>query len=409
MLEANKERIEKRLKAIADCTEIAGEITRRTYTQAWNNAIDYVTKQMEQLDMSVRMDSFGNLIGKYNPNNSALKPNAIGSHIDSVKNAGAYDGVAGIVAGLEIVSMLHENKIAPKRPIEVLATADEEGAICQKGYFGARFMTGDMEVNQYLTFRNADGKNIAQLRKESGKFQDIPFGSDNGWAKDYYNSFVEVHVEQGNVLESENKQVGIVKGVVGIGRLFVEISGESDHAGPTLMCGRHDALAASAQLIQKVWQYGQAHSGKLTATVARLDNTPNIHNVISGHVSLIIDYRSPDDELSEKTVGCFKKYIKELEIDYGVEAAVAKETYTPVKLFSPKLIKAFTDLDFQDSMQLYSWAGHDAKAYANVTNTAMLFMPSIGGKSHCPQEYTKTESFVIVCNKLVNLYKDDVI
>ncbi len=403
MLKSDSTRMEQRLKAIAACTEIPGEITRRTYSRAWTAAVAYITQEMEKIGLSVRMDSFGNLIGQYNPARSAEKPIGIGSHLDSVVNAGAYDGVAGIVVGLELVSMLHENGIVPARPIEVLATADEEGAICQKGYFGARFMTGDMTIPELLSYRNADGKNLAELQAECSLFAGKSFGADNGWARDYYSSFLEIHVEQGNVLEGEHRDLGIVKGVVGIGRLFVDIDGESDHAGPTQMKGRRDAMVAASDLIVKVWNDGQAHSGDLVATVGRIHNTPNIHNVISGHVSLVIDYRAAQDSTAAAAADRFAGYLHSLDETYGVKTTISKQVYTPVEYFSPDLIEKFRGLSIPNSMELFSWAGHDAKAFAQVTNAAMLFMPSVGGKSHSPLEFTDIKSFQLVCDHLIRL------
>ena len=300
--------------------------------------------------------------------------------------------------------MLHENGIAPKHPIEVIATADEEGAICQKGYFGARFMTGDMTAEQCLGFRNAEGKNIADLQGDCRLFKGITFGGDCGWAKNCYRSWLEIHVEQGNVLETEHKQAGIVCGVVGIGRIFVKFTGSSDHAGPTLMKGRQDSLAAAAALITHVWETGQKKSGDLVCTVARLHNSPNIHNVISGETELVIDYRSADDSLSQATATEFKAFVKSLEESYGVKTEITAETYTPVKLFDKDMISAIKALEMPDTMELYSWAGHDAKAFANVIPTAMIFMPSIGGKSHSPLEFTPIESFEFVCNNAVKLF-----
>lgn len=404
MLRSNKERMQRRIDEISTFTEISGEITRRTYSDAWADAVDHLKKEFESAGMSVRMDSFGNLIGTYDPIGSGEKPYAVGSHLDSVKNAGKYDGVAGIVCGLELVSILHENGIVPKHPIAVIATADEEGAICQKGYFGARFMTGDMTVEQYLSFRNADGMNIADLRADCRLLRNIEFGTDNGWAKDCYRSWLEIHVEQGNVLETEKKQVGIVYGVVGIGRLFVKLTGSSDHAGPTLMKGRQDSLAAAAALIMHVWQTGQEKSGELVCTVGRIHNSPNIHNVISGETELVIDYRSADDSLSAKVADEFKAFVKTLEDSFGVTTEITAETYTPVKLFDEDMRNSIKTLEIPDSMELYSWAGHDAKAFANVIPTAMIFMPSIGGKSHSPLEYTDIESFALVCDNAVKLF-----
>ena len=404
MLKSNPERMLERIITIAGFTEEEGRITRRTYTKAWADAVRYVTKEMEAVGMSVRMDSFGNVIGSYNPGGSPNKPVGIGSHIDSVQNAGAYDGVAGVVAGLEIVSMLHENGINPSVPLEILATADEEGAICQKGYFGARFMAGNMEIEELLSYRDANGKNVEDLRKECGIFEDIPFGSDNGWAKGYYDQFYEVHVEQGSILENCGCDAGIVKGVVGIGRLFIDFIGESDHAGPTMMKGRHDAMVAASDFILKAWEVGQKHDGELVTTVARIHNYPNIHNVIAGKTSIVFDFRSSNDNLALAVSSEMKKYALSLKSKYGVEVMITQEVYTPVKKFTPSMVDSLQALNIPNTMELYSWAGHDAKMFAEITDTAMIFMPSVGGKSHSPQEYTHIKSFELVCDHMIYLF-----
>ncbi|MDR3590987.1 MAG: Zn-dependent hydrolase [Negativicutes bacterium] len=404
MIKSNPDRIEKRLRCIAGFTEEPGRITRPTYSQAWVEAVTYLRREMEAMGMTVRMDTFGNLIGRYNPGNSSEKPVAVGSHIDSVFNAGAYDGVAGVVAGLELVSMLYENAVIPEYPVEILATADEEGLICQKGYFGARFMTGDMGVDEMLSYKNAEGKNLEVLREESGIFAGRPFGIDAGWARDYYSRFIEVHVEQGGVLEAGGCDAGIVQGIVGIGRLFFEIEGEADHAGPTVMKGRRDAMVGAADLLLKVWDIGQTHSGRAVTTVGRLANYPNIHNVISGLASLVVDYRADEDALARRIADEVKEYAMTLQEKYGLKVRLAKEIYTPVKLFSERLLDSYRSLNIPNSTELFSWAGHDAKAFAEVTDTAMIFMPSVGGKSHCPDEYTKVESFELVCDNLVRLF-----
>ncbi len=404
MLKSNPERMQERLNRIAGFTEEENKITRRTYSKAWVEAIKYVKKEMEAMEIKVRMDSFGNVIGQYNPEGLIKKPVGIGSHIDSVQNAGAYDGVAGIVVGMELVSVMHENSIKPEVPVEILVTADEEGAICQRGYFGARFMAGDMEVEELLSYTDVNGKNLEVLRKESGIFKDIPFGNDNGWAKNYYDRFYEVHVEQGGVLESRHCDAGIVKGVVGIGRLFIDFYGESDHAGPTIMEVRHDSMVAASDFILRSWELGREYNGRATTTVGRIQNYPNIHNVIAGKTSVVFDFRSEEDELALAIAKEIKEYALSLKDKYGIGVEIIREVYTPVKLFSPDLIETIRELKIPNSMDLYSWAGHDAKMFAEITDTAMIFMPSIGGKSHCPEEFTDIKSFQLVCDNLIRLF-----
>ena len=350
-LKANKERMQQRIDRIASYTSEPGRITRLTFSDAWVQAVGYVRNEMESMGMTVRMDTFGNLIGNYNPGNSTEKPIGIGSHIDSVVNAGAYDGVAGI---------------------------------CQKGYFGGRFMTGNLSAEECKKFRNINGKNIEDLQRECPLFDGVIFGTDDGWEKDYYQRLYEVHVEQGGVMEAAGKDIGIVKGVVGIGRLFIDFFGESDHAGPTVMSVRKDAMVAASDFILKAWEVGQAHNGKAVTTVARIQNSPNIHNVIAGKTSIVFDL-----SLKEK---------------YGVGVEITQEIYTPRVLFAEELVHELRALQMPNSMELFSWAGHDAKAYSEIVDTCMVFMPSIGGKSHCPEEYTSMDSFALTCEQIINLF-----
>lgn len=265
-------------------------------------------------------------------------------------------------------------------------------------------MTGMMDAKEAITYENINHKNILELREESGIFTNIEFGHDEAWAKNYYSKFYEVHVEQGNVLESMKKEVGIVKGVVGIGRIGFEFFGESDHAGPTLMLGRKDSLVASSEIITKLWDLAQQYNGKAVITVGRLNNSPNIHNVISSKTEFIVDYRSEDDKLSQILSEKIKKIASETALKYELEYKIVKDIYTPVKLFPEEIVNSIRALNMPNSMDLYSWAGHDAKAFAEITDTAMIFMPSIGGKSHSPKEFTDIKSFELVCDNIINLF-----
>lgn len=403
MILSNPARMQKRLQTIAGFTEIPGQITRRTYSNAWVDALRYLKNEMETAGMTVRLDSFGNLIGRLEAPESRQKPVAFGSHIDTVVNGGAYDGVAGIVAGMELVSMLHESGKAPKATVEVIATADEEGIICQKGYFGARFMTGDMPLEEVRSYKNPEGKSVEELRRECGLFENVPLGRDIGWAKNYYSRYIEVHVEQGGRLDKSGTAVGIVKGVVGIGRLFFRVVGEANHAGSTAMDERKDALAAAADLILFARKLGQRYAPDAVVTVGRLTHTPNLHNVISGQAALIIDYRSTDDSTSAAVRDALLQHAKEIQSSFGVEISCTKEIYTPVCLFSEPLLNDLRTLPYKNVTEMFSWAGHDAKAFVKVADTAMLFIPSKGGISHSSREYTDISFFEQVCNQLIRL------
>ena len=186
--------------------------------------------------------------------------------------------------------------------------------------------------------------------------------------------------------------------------MFIDFFGESDHAGPTVMSVRKDAMVAAADFIMKAWEVGQANSGKAVTTVGRIQNSPNIHNVISGKTSIVLDFRSEEDALADEIKETMKQYAYSMKEKYGVGVEITQEIYTPVKLFAEPLVQELRDLHMENSMELYSWAGHDAKAYSEIVDTCMVFMPSIGGKSHCPEEYTDIKSFEQVCNQIIKLF-----
>lgn len=391
-LVVNEERIYNRLSRLAEFTSIEGEITRQTWTKAWYESTGYIRKEMEKEGLEVRMDGIGNVIGIYNPKNLKIKPVGIGSHLDTVVNGGAFDGAAGIMAGLEVIASIRENQIEVKRPIEIIAFAEEEGGIFGKGCLGSDYMIGKTPLDQLRANRNEEDENIVEILAKFGLSEE-KFVKDHGWASEYYQAFFEVHVEQGPTLEANEKSIGVVQGVVGISRVHVTFIGEANHAGTTPMAVRRDASVAMADFVKEVWNHGQKMNGKLVATTGNIKIWPNQHNVIPGKSNIILELRGDNDDTIMSSMTLLKEKARDIAGRYDVDVEFSKDVYTPVIVFEKEVLEKLKHhtSGMKDVQDIFSWAGHDAKILAEKSDVAMLFVPSVGGVSHSPKEYSREE------------------
>ena len=284
------------LAQLSRITSVTGQITRQTFSNAWEDAVRVLAGEMEQLDMGVRMDGLGNLIGLYDPARSGRQPIGVGSHIDTVINGGAYDGAVGVAAGLELVQMYREAGICPRHPIEVIAFAEEEGGVFGKGCLGSEYITGNTPLEQLEALTDPQGLPL-RTRADSTALQKPPFGSDYGWGRGHFRAFFEIHAEQGAVLEETGKHIGLVDGVVGILRSEVTFLGQPNHAGTTPMSRRRDAVAALAEFICRAYQYGLDRDGRLVVTNGKISVFPNLHNVVPGKAASVLELRAAHDEV----------------------------------------------------------------------------------------------------------------
>jgi len=390
MITPSPDRIRTRIQQLASFTGVEGQCTRRTYTPAFEDAVGYLTEEMVALGMVVRMDGFGNLIGRYDPLGSELPPIGIGSHIDTVADGGAFDGAMGIVVGLELIECLQESRTPPGSPVEIIAFAEEEGGVFGKGCLGSEYMTGNTSLEQLNTLVSINGgKPLAELAG-SLPFGKPDYGEDHGWAVGHYAAFYEVHVEQGMTLEQSGHTVGIVQGVVGIMRNRIVFTGQSNHAGTTRMADRFDASVAMAELVLETRRIGTELADKLVATCGKIDIHPNQHNVIPGKSAVVIELRGDDNDTVVSALERIRGKAKDVARDNGLHISIDPEAFTPVKLFDETALAALHTVTTGagDVTPIFSWAGHDAKIMANVAPTAMLFVPSRKGLSHCPEEFS---------------------
>jgi allantoate deiminase len=396
---------EQALRAIAECNRIAamsekpGSITRRFLTPPMHDVHALLTARMAVLGMSTQVDAVGNLRGLWQPRPGA-KRLILGSHIDTVPDAGAFDGVLGVTLALEWVEIAQA--IDFPLAIEVIAFSEEEGVRYAAPFLGSRAVTGTFDPS-LLAIRDAEGVSMEDAIRQYGldpqKIGDAALQGD-------VLGFVEVHIEQGPVLEAERLQVAVVEGIVGQSRLGFRFTGHANHAGTTPMHLRHDALAAAAEWIAAVETTARDEDG-LVATVGKIDLKPNAGNVVPGQVDLSLDLR----HMKDATRHHWAKHLaaaaqlaarkRGVEVEWTVkldQAAVELDPY-----LSSQLDAALEDAGFPP-MQMPSGAGHDAMIMAARVPTAMLFLRSPGGISHHPDEAVReddVEASLLVARKFL--------
>lgn len=384
-------------------------VTRLAFTREDMAGRALLRTWMQQAGLEIERDAVGNLIGALpgrNPNSPVL---ACGSHIDSVINAGKYDGIVGMLAAVECAGVLHANG-GLNSPLRVINFVMEESSRFSAGYgFGSRVMAGFPISKSELFAR--DRSKVLQARAmlelkgwETGARiptertalraaeQDIE-SSRYDWSR--VRAFVELHIEQGPVLERAHKQIGIVTAVAAPTRLHLILTGEQNHSGTTPMNMRHDALAAAAEIILAVERIAQEFMPRhVVATVGVIQNEPNVMNVIPGRVELRIDLRSADADAKRECVATLQNSIRAIVArrDISLETTVLTDE-TPVT-FSTEVVHAVERVCAAhsfDAKKMPSGAGHDAAHIARVAPTGMIFIPSRDGVSHDPHEFSSAQ------------------
>ncbi|MGA0564249.1 allantoate amidohydrolase [Ancylobacter sp. VNQ12] len=375
-----------RLEALAAITDEPGRLTRLYLSPAHRRAADLVASWMEEAGMRARIDAVGNVVGRYEGTDPAAKTLLIGSHIDTVRNAGRFDGMLGVVAAIELVGRLAAQGRRRPFAIEVVAFGDEEGVRFASALGGSRALAGRFDP-ALLDERDENGVS----RREAL----VAFGCDPARialeARNPANvlGYVEMHIEQGPVLEREGLVVAVVTAINGASRGRVRVSGESGHAGTVPMALRHDALAASAEMVLEVERLG-ATTPDLVATVGRLEGEDAAPNTVPGAVSFTLDIRSPDDGVRHAAVTALSRSIAAIAERRGVAARVDIGYEAPAAPCDARLQVGLADALARLGLPLRrmpSGAGHDAMAFSGRLPFAMLFVRCRDGISHNPAEY----------------------
>jgi len=381
---------------MARCNELAtasdepDRLTRGYGTPALQQAQLMTATWMEAAGMTVRRDAIGNLIGRYAGTIDSGQTLLLGSHLDSVRDAGRFDGPLGVLVGLAAVERLHARSERLPFAIDVLAFADEEGLRYGTAYLGSTAYTGVFD-RQWLTVTDTDGVALADAIRTFGGDPDA-LGTEQMDATDLL-GWIEVHIEQGPSLEANDLPVGVVTAIAGRTRIDVTFTGEPGHAGTVAMPLRRDALCAAAEFVLAVESLGRGVEG-LVATVGQLAVEPGAANVIPGRTRLTIDLRHPDDRTRQEACDDLQERANEIAARRQIAVAWTVVNDNAAVPCDPQLTKqlvaAVTVAGYPPHL-LPSGAGHDAVILSRITPVAMLFVRCAGGVSHNPAESVTEE------------------
>ena len=391
------DRLLARLRALGDIGSTGdGGCARLALSDDDRAGRDLVVSWMRDLGLSVSIDTIGNVFGTWNVGSGAAV--MTGSHIDTVRTGGLYDGNYGVIAGLEVIQTCQESGISPARPITVGVFTNEEGARFAPDMLGSLVYVGGMSVEEALDVVSIDGKRLGDELERIGYAGSTPCPGPAPHA------FVELHIEQGPVLEAEETTFGAVTGVQGISWQELTISGQSNHAGTTPMRLRHDPAFVAAMLTVYLRDIAERFGGDQVCTVGKIDIHPNLVNVIPARVTMTLDVRNTDEDTLQDAEQLIDTFCFQIEQDEGV--SISKRTlarFEPV-VFDERVIDVVErHASAIDSRvrRMPSGAGHDAQMLARVCPTAMIFVPSRGGISHNPAEHTDADQLVAGANVLL--------
>ncbi|HEX2268109.1 MAG TPA: Zn-dependent hydrolase [Pyrinomonadaceae bacterium] len=397
-LRVNGDRIMKHIHALAEFGKNPqGGVSRVAYSDADKQGREYVLGLMREAKLDVFVDAAGNLIGRRAGSASGLKPLLIGSHIDTVPEGGNYDGVVGSIGAIEVAHMLAENNVTMRHPLEVVIFQNEEG-----GLIGSRAMDGELTereldlvsrsgktIRDGIKFIGGDPEKIASVRRQKG---DIA-------------AYLELHIEQGAILDTEKIKIGVVEGIVGINWWDVTIEGFANHAGTTAMNNRQDALLAAAKFIEAVNRIVTSVPGRQVGTVGRINALPGAPNVIPGKVVLSLELR----DLDAAKINMLYERIH-AEAQRIAAASRTKFDFKEINVNIPaptdaRIRSLITDAARELGLStklMPSGAGHDAQDMARLGPVGMIFVPSVGGISHSPREFSHPHDIANGANVLLH-------
>jgi allantoate deiminase len=379
------ERIMRRCEALSRHSELAGGLTRVFLSPQARAATDEVLGWMREAGMRASLDGIGNAAGRYEGERPGLPCLMLGSHLDTVRDAGKYDGMLGVISAIECVAFLSQKKIRLPFAIEVIGFGDEEGVRFGTTLLGSRAVAGIFD-DQVLQAKDSTGKTMSAALVESGL--DPRRISGIARKKGEVLAYAELHIEQGPVLESEGLAVGVVTAINGFSRLRVALRGSAGHAGTVPMNLRRDALAGAAECALAVEKIAKGHA-QLVGTVGRFEPKPGAINVIPGEVMFTVDVRAPRDDLRNEAVSTIRSHIQKVskERNLGCEIESLQEFGSSV--CAPWLMEQMDGAVARHGhkvRRLPSGAGHDGMALAAITDICMLFVRCKGGISHSPLE-----------------------
>ncbi|WP_298470910.1 Zn-dependent hydrolase [uncultured Psychrobacillus sp.] len=386
---ANQLRIEQHINLLSQYTATpkAG-VTRLTYSKEDLEARNYIKDMMRNYNLTVSEDGLGNIFGKLEGLDPSAPSVIVGSHFDSVPNGGAYDGAAGVVVGLEVAALFKEQQIQPVNSLEVIAMVEEEGSRFGGGLMGSRGMMGLLSEDDFQSIKDKNGVSVKEAMTNIG----LDFTKEKYRDPKTIKAFLELHIEQGPILEEKNISIGVVDAIVGLTQLEVTIQGRAGHAGTTPMDKRADALVTAAQIISAFPKLAEEVGHGTVITTGQLEVFPNGSNVIPSKVIFSVDIRSGEEEKVQQAINKVMALI-ESKNNSNVQSIAEQLLHTTPKVMDKEVHSLLTEacekLDIS-YCQISSGAGHDAMIFSDYTACGMIFIPSRDGLSHCPEEWSDT-------------------
>lgn len=384
----NGERLKERFEAMAAIGATpGGGVDRQALTDADRRARDLLRSWMEEAGLAVRVDDVGTMYGRREGRSGDALPVALGSHLDSVHLGGRFDGAVGVLAALEVAETLRDQGIVGHHPLEVINFTNEEGSRFPPSMLASGVLAGAFAADYAYSRTDVEGISFGAALEAIG------YRGDREARLQGAKAFLELHVEQGPVLERHGDVIGVVEGIQGITWMRVTVKGEANHAGTTPMDMRRDAMMAAARMITAARSAlsEEGPDGRLTVGAVE-EVTPGIINAIPAVVRFTVDLRHPDAAALDGVAGAFQKKAEAIAAEEGVEVAVDRFFTSPPVVFDAALVGQVEATARElglSTRRLVSGAGHDAGYMSQLVPSAMIFVPSRGGRSHCEEEWTE--------------------
>lgn len=382
----NIERLRKDLEDLSQIGRLpSGGVSRQTFSKTDRQAREWLIAKFQEAGLATRIDEAGNIIGRMDGSGPAV---ICGSHLDSIPDGGFFDGVLGILGPLECVRTLKEQGSEIFSPIEIIAFSDEEERFL--GFLGSYAFMGDLETMNILSVKDSSGVSLKSAMKECSL--DIKLAAKAKRNPEDIKAFVEMHIEQGPILERDKCSIGVVDIIKGNYRYLVKVKGKVDHAGFP-MEGRQDALLGAVKLIHMQMEAASRYyAGGTLMTVGQINTDPGLENVVPGEVTFSIDFRSKELNVLQDMKKCLNSQMADIATEWNLQ--VDSE---PLLVIDPlPMSQQIQDIVIQSAKELnISWkriqsgAGHDAQVVGAKVPTSMIFVPSVNGRSHCPEELTQ--------------------
>ena len=397
-LKINWRRLEDRINALAEISPIdGGGNCRLALTDEDRDGRDLVVSWMRSLDLEVTIDVVGNIIGVWNVGSGA--PVMSGSHIDTVRTGGRFDGCYGVLAALEVIESCKDANISPPRPLAVGIFTDEEGSRFAPDMLGSLVYVGGMPVEQALNVVAIDGARLGDELMRIGYSGPAPCPGVVPHA------FVELHIEQGPMLEANDVRIGAVTSVQGISWQEVTVIGQSNHAGTTPMSLRHDPAYVAAEITVFLRKLASEFGGDQVCTVGKIDIHPNLTNVVPAKATLTLDVRNTDESLLKQAESRIADFLTEIATKEGVKITSRQLARFEPVIFDDEVINIVESIAKQQGntvQRMPSGAGHDAQMLARICPSGMIFVPSVKGISHNPSEFTESVDLEAGANILLH-------